>query len=326
MTLFGLPLELLHLVVEYADGPTRASLARTCHSLNTAVTPYLYQSADIKQGRSNEFIQTISNKHADLVQDVKVVVEGRLRDRISPCRIVPCLKKLKNLRSLQLTGGYWMWDDTREKGEKWESLERLLSEYLESLSLRVPSEARVSHHLRSLTIDRYENNNEGAFLDFYHVFIIPQLRDLTLRGFMLGHIDHEMGPVYERETQLKSLRLERSFVCFPVLAAVLRIPRALKYLSIGHAEDFQMHETDSLEENTATLDDFMDILLLHRESLEGIKVVREEVYARRSGRPQRDIIINHPSFQSCASQFPKLKRWEGFDSLSMITFLGKYRC
>lgn len=150
-SLSGLPLEVLHMVIERLDGPTRAALARTCHSLNRMTTPQLYRSADIRNGKSNEFMRTISEKFAPLVYHVSVVIDD---PRTSPCRIVPCLDKLKNLQSLTLKGGYWMWDlDSKgTKGlreEKWHTLEELLWDFFERASLKQPAQSRVAKTLRS---------------------------------------------------------------------------------------------------------------------------------------------------------------------------------
>lgn len=161
-SLLSLPIELLHLVIESTDVPSRAALARTCRSLHVMTTPRLYSCAQIQKGKSNEFMRTISEKHeyANLVHKVKVECEDLGFDANSPCRIVPCLDKLENLQSLALKGGYWMWDTdepfdeaTGEKwcnsGEKWETLEELLWDYLKRASLKEPSSSRVSPNLRS---------------------------------------------------------------------------------------------------------------------------------------------------------------------------------
>lgn len=110
---------------------------------------------------------------------------------------------------------------------------------------------------------------------------MPHLHDLTLRGFMLEEADGEVDPEFEGQTELwKSLRIERSFVSFPALQKILRPPRALRYLSVGHVYDFSTHELKIAELNNATLDDFVNALSMHRESLEKIRVVLEAVYSR----------------------------------------------
>jgi hypothetical protein len=68
---------------------------------------------------------------------------------ISPCRIVPCLEKLKDLQNLTLVGGYWMWDSKDEHGEKWDTLEEYLWHYIEKASLKQPAATRVAGSLRS---------------------------------------------------------------------------------------------------------------------------------------------------------------------------------
>ena len=114
-------------------------------------TPQLYRSADIRKGKSNEFMRTISEKFAALVYHVSVVVDD---SRTSPCRIVPYLDKLKNLQSLTLKGGYWMWDldNKGTKGlsnEKWHTLEELISDFFERAFSKQPAESRVSKTHRS---------------------------------------------------------------------------------------------------------------------------------------------------------------------------------
>ncbi|CAI7663696.1 unnamed protein product [Penicillium pancosmium] len=321
-SLSNLPNELLHLVIENIDVPSRSALARTCRSLHAVTTPHLYSCAHIQKGKSNEFMRTISdkNEYSNLVHEVKVACEDF---EISPCRIVPCLDKLQNLQSLAIIGGYWMWDTDKDNGtgEKWSTLERLLYDYLKKTSLEEPIGSRVSQNLRSLTMDRQEGNLDSAALHSSHAFIIPQLHTLKLRGFQIDSDDIEVKSEFERMTELKSLQIERSFVSFKALATALRAPSALQYLGIVHTEEYKHHELHSADSNNATMKEFMDILLLHRQSLEGIKIDFEEMTFGEwtSCHPPE---INTASFLPYAKEFPKLKRWEGCDSYSMSVFLG----
>lgn len=139
---------------------------------------------------------------------------------------------------------------------------------------------------------------------------------------MLEETDGEVDPEFEGQTELKSLRIERSFVSFPALQKILRTPRALRYLSVGHADDFSMHKLKIAEPNNATLDDFVNAFSMHRESLEEIRVVLEEVYDRC--RSVRAAPINDSSFRACAKHLPALKSWEGCDKSSLTIFLGAY--
>jgi hypothetical protein len=109
-------------------------------------TPYLYESANIKRGKSDEFVRTVAEKYADLVRHVTVEARGWGID-VSPCRVVPCLEKLENMQSLTLIGDYWMWDVEGE--ENWDTLEEQLWEYLERISLKQPLASRISTSLRS---------------------------------------------------------------------------------------------------------------------------------------------------------------------------------
>lgn len=345
-----LPNELLHLVIENIDAPSRSALARTCRSLHAVATPQLYGCAHIQKGKSNEFMRTISdkNEYANLVHEVKVACEDF---GISPCRIVPCLDKLQNLQSLAIIGGYWMWDTDKDNGtgEKWKTLESLLYSYLKKTSLEEPIGSRVSQNLRSckllvpmnkmenqkqtkinsmltkyiVTMDRQERNFDSAALHSSHAFIIPQLHTLRLRGFQIDSDDIEVKPEFERMTELKSLQIERSFVSFKALATALRAPRALQYLGIVHTEEYKHHELYSADSNNATMQEFMDVLLLHRQSLEGIKIDYEEIIF---GKWNDDLYpeINTASFLPYAKEFPKLKRWEGCDNYSLSFFLGDY--
>jgi hypothetical protein len=171
-------------------------------------------------------------------------------------------------------------------------------------------------------MDRIEMNGQGAALNYSYAFVIPQLHHLTLRGFQLFHEDIEVDAEFERTTELKSLRIERSFVSFGALASALRAPRALQYLGISHAEDYQYHEMHLLDANNKTMQEFMDTLLLHRESLEGIKLVHEEIFRNRNGVNNRPPKVNDVWFLPYAKQLPKLERWEGCDASSMRLFLG----
>ncbi|KAJ5308723.1 hypothetical protein PENANT_c013G11438 [Penicillium antarcticum] len=309
--------ELLVSVIEYSDGPSRAALARTCHALNLLTTPYLYESADIRHGKSNEFGQTVETKYAELVRYVTVTIDD-WRTNISPCRVVPCLEKLKNLESLTLDGGYWMWDTDEEN---WDTLEGCLWDYLEKASLQQPLESRVSTNLRSLTLDRTERNGQASFIHYSHVFIIPQLHDLTLRGFMLEEEDGEFDQHFVRQTELQSLRIERSYVNFEAIAKILRAPRALKRLRICHSESLWHHELKNAEINESTVADFVAALLPHRDTLEEIQVSvtnDHEVYDNPANVPT----INAPSFRKHAAKFPVLKRWFGCDTNTLTDYLG----
>ncbi|KAJ5392470.1 hypothetical protein N7509_007960 [Penicillium cosmopolitanum] len=227
-----LPNELLHLVIENIDAPSRSALARTCRSLHAVATPQLYGCAHIQKGKSNEFMRTISdkNEYANLVHEVK------------------------NLQSLAIIGGYWMWDTDKDNGtgEKWKTLESLLYSYLKKTSLEEPIGSRVSQNLRSLTMDRQERNLDSAALHSSHAFIIPQLHTLRLRGFQIDSDDIEVKPEFERMTELKSLQIERSFVSFKALATALRAPRALQYLGIVHTEEYKHHELYSADSTSST--------------------------------------------------------------------------
>lgn len=148
--------------------------------------------------------------------------------------------------------------------------------------------------------------------------MIPQLHELTLRGFRLQEYLCKTDNQYQRQTELKSLRLGRCFVGFPALEFALRAPRALQYLSIGHAEEYKWHDFGRANANNATLGQFMDCLLLHKDSLEGIKIIHEEIYvASKRYVPS----LNDPSFQEYARKFSKLGCWEGCDRASLERFL-----
>lgn len=148
--------------------------------------------------------------------------------------------------------------------------------------------------------------------------MIPQLHELTLRGFRLEEYRRKMDKQYERQTELKSLRIERCWVAFPVLEFALHGPRGLQYLSIGHAKDYKWHHYGAANDNDATLDQFMDCLLLHRDSLKAIEIIHEEVDpVRRHDTPS----FNDPSFQEYARHFSKLECWEGCDEHSLARLL-----
>ncbi|KGO48338.1 hypothetical protein PEX1_021330 [Penicillium expansum] len=218
------------------------------------------------------------------------------------------------MQSLTLAGGYWMWDTDEEN---WDTLEDYLWDYLGKASLKQPVESRVSTNLRSLTLDRSECNGQAAFLHCSSIFIIPQLHDLTIRGFMLEEEDTDIDPQFERQTELKSLRIERSFVNFVALKKALLAPRALRYLSIGHAEYFWHHELKNAEYNQATVTEFVGALLPHRDTLEEIKVIVDYDGSRES-----TLTANASSFRKHATQFPVLKRWLGCDKTTLSHYLN----
>lgn len=171
-----------------------------------------------------------------------------------------------------------------------------------------------------MTLDRSEDNGQAAFLEDSYILIIPQLHDLTIRGFLFEEADAEIDVQFERQTELKSLRIERSFVSFPALRKALLAPRALRYLSIGHVICYRNHELKSGKSNYATVAEFVDALLPHRESLEEIKLVVDEddddVY---SGEVST---INDPSFCKHATKLPALKRWLGCDQFTLKEYLN----
>lgn len=79
-----------------------------------------------------------------------------------------------------------------------------------------------------MTLDFYEANCQGWFLDvFSNAFIIQPLRELTLRGLRLGHGGWGMMTRKLRQTELKALRIERSYIDILGLKAILAIPKAL---------------------------------------------------------------------------------------------------
>ncbi|KAJ5975091.1 hypothetical protein N7481_008798 [Penicillium waksmanii] len=114
------------------------------------------------------------------------------------------------------------------------------------------------------------------------------------------------------------------FVSFGFLATALRAPRGLQYLGISHTDDFRHHNLYSVAENNATVEEFVDVLLLHRESLEGIKVDYEDVFDQRNNDPNRPPEINVATFLPYAKRFPKLKRREGCGKGELILFMGDY--
>jgi hypothetical protein len=168
-----------------------------------------------------------------------------------------------------------------------------------------------------VTLDRSERNGQAAFLHYSYIFIIPQLHDLTIRGFMFEEEDGEIDSQFERQTELKSLRIERSFVSFPALKKALLAPRALSYLSIYHIDSYWHHELKNAEINHATVAEFVEALLPHRESLEEIKVVVDD--DRYKGEVPT---INAPSFRNHATQLPALKRWLGCDKMTLAGYLN----
>jgi hypothetical protein len=168
-----------------------------------------------------------------------------------------------------------------------------------------------------VTLDRSERNGQAAFLHYSYIFIIPQLHDLTIRGFMFEEEDGEIDSQFERQTELKSLCIERSFVSFPALRKALLAPRALRYLSICHVDSYWHHELKNAESNHATVAEFVEALLPHRESLEEIKlVVDDDMY--RGEVPT----INAPSFRNHATQLLALKRWLGCDKMTLAGYLN----
>lgn len=173
-----------------------------------------------------------------------------------------------------------------------------------------------------MTLDRSERNGQAAFIHYSHIFIIPQLHNLTLRGFMLEEEDGEIDLQYERQTELQSLRIENSFVNFPALKRVLRAPRALRCLSICHAECFWHHELKNAEYNQATVAEFVEALLPHRDTLEEIRVMVNQSYDNQHNYDMEyDSTINAPSFHKHAAQFPLLKRWIGCDRITLAKYL-----
>ena len=134
---------------------------------------------------------------------------------------------------------------------------------------------------------------------------------------MLEAESGEIDPPFERQTELKELRIERSFVSFPALRKILIAPRALSYLSIFHVDDYWYHDLRNAEINHATVAEFVEALSPHRLSLKEIKVaVDSDGYG--GGVPT----INASSFRNHATQFPALKRWLGCDEKTLADYLN----
>jgi hypothetical protein len=169
-----------------------------------------------------------------------------------------------------------------------------------------------------VTLDRTQRNGQAAFINYSHIFIIPQLHNLTLRGFMLQEEDGKIDPRYERQTELLSLCIENGWVNFPVLKRVLRAPKALRQLTIGQEGCFGVHERDDAEAKKATVAEFVEVLLPHRDTLEKIQVIVNLNYDNWGSAPE----INALSFQEYATQFPVLKHWIGCDTCTLTSWLG----
>jgi hypothetical protein len=132
---------------------------------------------------------------------------------------------------------------------------------------------------------------------------------------MVDDEDVDIEERFQRQTDLKSLRIERSYVNFEALKRILLAPRALSYLSISHVELYWHHELKNAEDNSAEVPDFVEALLPQRLSLEEIKVVVEKKYGWSP-------TINDPSFRDHAARFPMLKRWLGCDKSTLVSHLN----
>lgn len=171
-----------------------------------------------------------------------------------------------------------------------------------------------------MTLDRSECNGQGAFLHYPYIFIIPQLHNPTIRGFMLEEEHGEIDSPFERQTELRSLRIERSFVSFPALKKILLAQRALSYLSICHVDDYWYHKLKNAESSHPAVAELVKTLLPHRLPLEEIKVVVDD-----DGYGGEVPTINPPSFRNYVSQFPALKRWLGCDKKTMADHLHRMK-
>ncbi|KAJ5173037.1 hypothetical protein N7492_005630 [Penicillium capsulatum] len=313
-TLNKLPGELLEFVLDHADGPSLAGLSRTCRDLNHLTTLRLYRSACIQRGKSNEFMRTIDCKYADLVRDVFVDASG-VWDEVSPCRIAPSLEKLPNLRSLALEGTFWHGNATSEEEEMWQTHQDRLWGVLENASLEHSPGSRILQSLRSLTIDLVEGNGQTWFLDSNIVFLIQPLHELTIRGIMFEEEDGEIEPEFHRQTDLKTLRIERSHINFLGLRNVLLAPRGLTHLVLEHDSCKSHHELGNATITKATVDEFVDALSIHRESLQEIHF---------SERNEENQTINDDSFAPYATRFPVLRHWVGCDVFSLRYYLNDF--
>lgn len=132
---------------------------------------------------------------------------------------------------------------------------------------------------------------------------------------MVDEEDGDFEEQFQRQTELKSLRIERSYVNFEALKKILLAPRALSYLGIGHVDLFWHHELKDAEVNSAEVPEFVEALLPHRLSLEEIKVVVEKKYGWAP-------TVNDPSFRDHVARFPMLKRWLGCDKSTLVKYLN----
>jgi hypothetical protein len=172
--------------------------------------------------------------------------------------------------------------------------------------------------VHTVTLDFHERNNQGWFLNgFNAVFIIQPLRELTLRGLRLVNHNPDIKPEFRRrQTELKVLRLERTYIDILALKGILAIPKALTHLSLSHDSGKYRHEmAPDFDETFGTFRDLCDALAQQRESLEELEIPsRLDTY---SDEPLND--VDDESID--LSGFPALRCYVGIYTDSSKRFV-----
>ncbi|OJJ45157.1 hypothetical protein ASPZODRAFT_18063 [Penicilliopsis zonata CBS 506.65] len=257
--------EVFMIILEYSDQRTQAALSQTCRAFHRITLPFLYKSVCIQASKCDfENVLPTIGKYSNLIHSLAIDTN---RSNLSPCRVAPYLNATAKLQALALYGGYWMWDG---EDERWATLEADLYGFF-------TLQTGIQSNLRSLTLDRVEKNGQAAFLQSPVVFQITTLQKLTLRGFLLDASSTAIEARLHRSTDLTILVIERSYLAFPALRNILHAPRALRRLTVSHDRSYGSHELGFVDQHEARLAELIDVLLLHRNSLEELNFAEEDM-------------------------------------------------
>ncbi|PLN76960.1 hypothetical protein BDW42DRAFT_198717 [Aspergillus taichungensis] len=301
-----LPPELVaHVVGAVMDPKDLRNLRLANRALNELATRELYREvyvhidrlSDEVEHQSFEGVVKIFEKYPHLVQGLDVDgFFGARYDCLCPFECAPFLDALPNLQWIKMYGTYASWWSQEDYAGQVAGLLKRAS------LLTVPGE-RVLRGLRSLTLDIFtEEDPQDWFLGaFSAIFLIPQLQRLTLEGLTLCSADlADIPPTFHGQTELKSLRITRSYIDIQALRNMLLLPHALTHLELSHRRPGGSQRPPGWHEEVCGPGDLRAALAQQGMSLEVVKISR---WPR--------VRVEGDKFDLSEEVFPRLRVYKG---------------
>lgn len=221
----------------------------------------------------------------------EVKVEGHTYSSYSACTFSPLFMEFPNLQTLKMASAFWHFDNDARPDDyvapendnepvdrvpvNWPRDQELLNVAFKQAGLLTPPDERIWRHLTAVTLDFWEENNQGAFLMWDpSIFLVDTLRELTIRGMHFHEGDglELVGSPHRGTTKLKKLALERSAIQHISLQRFLSMPEALTHLTLEHHEMFEHHEIGDHPFYSTYSGDWGAALERHNESLEFLHI------------------------------------------------------